>query len=123
MNVDASSQQDMQILTELNLKISSAEDAGDATWLASVLAPRLAFQRADDAKTVDNEITFLQKIKAGRISEARIIEPIAIFGNRAVVQCAVKVKDREYHNLRLFVKREGSWNFSPGPTNPCEFQR
>jgi hypothetical protein len=118
MNVDAASKQDIQILTEINLKISSAEDAGDATWLASVLAPRLAFQRADDAKTVDNEIAFLQKIKAGRVSEARIIEPIAMFGNRAVVQCVVKVDDRKFHNLRLFVKREGSWKLLAWANEP-----
>ena len=38
-----------------------------------------------------------------------IVDPIEFYGNRAVVQCIVKVGNREFHNLRLFVLREGQW--------------
>jgi len=42
-----------QALSELNTKIGEAENNGDREWLATILAPRLAFQRADEPRTVD----------------------------------------------------------------------
>ena len=100
---------DKQALRELNTRIGAAEDNGDREWLATILAPRLAFRRADEARTVDDQVAFLQKVKAGRTSVTRIIEPIEIYGNRAMVQCIVTVGAQEFHNLRLFVRHEGGW--------------
>jgi len=39
----------------------------------------------------------------------KIIEPIEIYGNRAIVKCIVKLDGKEYHNIRLFVRHEGVW--------------
>ena len=100
---------DEQELRELNVKIGDAENSGDVKWLSTILAPRLAFQRADELQTIDDQVAFLQKVKAGGTRVTRIIEPIALFGDRAVVQCIVTVGDQEFHNLRLFVRRERQW--------------
>lgn len=100
---------DDQVLHELNVKIGDAENRGDRDWLAGILAPRLAFQRADDQKTADDQVAFLQKVKAGGKRVTRIIEPIELYGDRAIVKCIVTVEGQEFHNLRLFVRRDGSW--------------
>jgi Domain of unknown function (DUF4440) len=104
-----SGQNDELVLRELNLKIGEAENSGDRKFLASVLAPRLAFQRADEARTVDNEVAFLQKVTDGGTRVTRVIEPIALYGDRAIVQCMVTIGEKQFHNLRLFVKRDGDW--------------
>ena len=98
---------DQDALRELNNKIADAENKGDREWLATILAPRLAFQRADE--TVDDQVAFLQKVQPGGTRVTRIIEPVEVYGNRAVVQCIVTVGGQEIHNLRLFVRREGNW--------------
>ncbi|QIG49951.1 nuclear transport factor 2 family protein [Nordella sp. HKS 07] len=100
---------DVQALIELNLKIADAENRGDREWLASILAPRLAFQRADEARTVDDRIAYLEKVAPGGTRVTRIVEPIEIHGSRAVVKCIVTAGVREFHNLRLFVRRDGQW--------------
>ena len=92
--------EDEQRLWELNEQIGLAESAGDAKWFAEVLAPRLAFQRADDARTVDDRDAFLVKVKPGGTRVTRVLEPIQLFGDRAVVQCIVSVGGKDYHNLR-----------------------
>lgn len=113
-----SAMNDQEALTELNEKIGDAENRGDCDWLARILAPRLAFQRADDQKTVDDHVAFLQKVKAGGSRVTRIIEPIEVLGDRAIVRCVVKVEDKEFHNLRLFVRREGSWKLIAWANEP-----
>lgn len=109
---------DQAALTDLNKKITEAENRGDRDWLGGILAPRLAFQRADDQKTVDDQVAFLQKVKAGGKRVTRIIEPIELFGDRAIVQCIVTVDDQEFHNLRLFVRRDGSWKLLAWANEP-----
>jgi hypothetical protein len=111
---------DRQALIELNTKIGDAENTGAREWLTTILAPRLAFQRADESRTVDDQVAFLQKVKAGgtpRVTR-RIIEPIEIYGDRAIVQCIVSVGDQEFHNLRLFVRREGGWKLLAWANEP-----
>ena len=111
---------DYQILTRLNERIGEAEDECDYNWLNCALASGLAFRRANGS-IVDKE-TYIQKIKADSDNmiehntesenkrTTKIIEPIEIYGERAVVRCVVRLKDKEYHNLRLFVKGEdGGW--------------
>ena len=83
----ASATSDLAALTDLNMKIGEAENRGDRDWLAGILAPMLAFQRADDRKTIDDRVAFLQKVKAGGKRVTRIIEPIELVrrsGGRAM---------------------------------------
>lgn len=98
---------DVETLTQLNAQIIDAENRGDRAWLAGVLAPRLAFQRAD--KTIDDQDAFLQKVAGGGARVEQIIEPIQLFGDRAVVQSIVAVGEKRIHNLRLFVRLDGAW--------------
>ena len=98
---------DDQRLRALTVQMGDAENAGDGKWLATVLAPRLAFQRADDARTVDDRVAFLQKVKSGGTRVTKVLEPIQLFGDRAIVQSIVSVGGKDYHNLRLFVRRDG----------------
>jgi hypothetical protein len=101
---------DEQALHELNARISDAENDGNRDWLASILAPRVAFQRADEARTVDDRVAYLQKVQSGGKRRTLSIGPIDVYGDRAIVQCIVAVGDQEFHNLRLFVRRDGGWN-------------
>ena len=101
---------DLESLLRVNESINAAEIAGARDAIAKLLAPQLAFQRADPAKTVDDRETFLRKVpeKQGDRS-MRIVEPVQLFGDRAIVQCVITQGGREYHNLRLFVRRDGDW--------------
>ena len=98
---------DAEVLTTLNLRIGEAESNGDIKWLASVLAPELAFFRAD-GKTFDDADRFLQKVNASS-SRTTEVEPPAVLGNRAIVKCIVKQDGKSYHNLRVFVRYGGNW--------------
>lgn len=101
---------DNEDLIEINLKINAAENAGDVEFLARVLAPALAFMRAD-GKTVDDANRFLQKMP-GRQSPRREelnVEAIEVMGNRAIVKCIVTQAGKRYHNIRLFVRLNGEW--------------
>ncbi len=106
-------QGDIEALKKLNQDIGAAEDRGDRDWLGGILAPRLAFQRADEEKTVDDQLAFLQKVKKKKDSdpcrETEILEPIEVEGDRAIVKCVVTVGTKKFHNLRLFVRRVGQW--------------
>ena len=106
MNVSAWDD-DVRALAELNEGIGEAEDRGDRAWLASVLAPKLAFQRADHERTVDDRAEFLEKVAPGGRRTTRA-GPIRVYGDRALVECVVSTGDGEFHNLRLFVRR-GDW--------------
>ena len=109
---------DAEDLTALNLAIAEAENRGDHEWLAGVLAPRLAFQRADDQKTVDDRVAFLQKVKPGGARSTRVLEPIQVLGDRAIVQCIVTVGEQSFHNLRMFVRRDGKWKLLAWANEP-----
>ena len=103
-------QGDIETLKKLNIEINDAENNGNDHRLAEILAPRLAFQRADQKKTVDDQVAFLQKVESGGTREIQIIDPIELYGDRAIVKCIVTtVDDQKFHNLRLFVRREGQW--------------
>lgn len=107
---------DKQTLIDLNVRIGRAESKGNEeahTWLKGILAPALAFQRAD-GKTFDGRDAFLDKVvQANPAPRETEVGPIQFFGDRAVVPCIVTVKtddgDKRYHNLRLFVRYEGNW--------------
>ena len=53
-----------------------------------------------------------------RHGTTRIIEPIELYGDRAIVRCVVAVGDQHFDNLRLFVRREGSWKLLPWANEP-----
>jgi hypothetical protein len=105
---------DIQILEQLNIRIGEEESKGDQeskNWLDSILAPKLAFRRAD-GKTVDDRQEFLAKVKPSDPRETKVTS-INVHGDRAVVSCIVTVNslngDKEFHNLRLFVRQDGQW--------------
>jgi Domain of unknown function (DUF4440) len=100
---------DKEALRELNLKIGDAENSGDREWLATILAPRLAFQRADEPRTVDDQVAVLQKLKPGGRRVTNIVEPIELYGDRAIVKCMVTVDGQAFHNIRLFVRHDDGW--------------
>jgi hypothetical protein len=79
-------QDGIRTLTRLNTRIGVAESRGDREWLATILAPRLAFQRADDTRTVDDRATFLQKVTRAGTRTTRILEPIQLYGDRVIVR-------------------------------------
>jgi len=110
---------DLEMLTALNIDIGNAEDTCDYEWLSCVLAPELAFRRANNV--VENRHDYLQRVKGDfeklnsekheEVSKRTtdLIDPIEIFGDRAIVKCVVNYKDKNYHNIRLFVRRAGGW--------------
>lgn len=107
-------QDDKQALEQLNIRIGIEESKGDdesCGWFDGVIAPKLAFQRANGT-TFDNREEFLKNVKPSDPRETEV-ESIAFYGNRAVVSCIVTLKsasaDQRFHNLRLFVQHEGEW--------------
>ena len=98
---------DDEALRTLNAQLNEAENSGDRDFLAGVLAPELAFLRAD-GKTVDDAGRFLQKA-APRDRCDITFEPTEVHGTRAIVKCVVTCGKLRYHNIRLFVQLEGQW--------------
>jgi hypothetical protein len=102
---------DVELLTSLNVRIGEAESLGERAWLARVLAPALAFARAD-GNTFDDATRFLEKVKPGA-GRTTAIDSIELLGNRAVVRCRVTLQTdagpRSFHNLRLFVRHQERW--------------
>jgi len=102
---------DIEALTKLNIRIGEAESIGDASVLEAVLAPKLAFRRAD-LKTFDDRTEFMKKVAPGDPRET-LIQSIDVNGSAAFVRCIVTVKaaggDKAYRNLRLFVRDPGGW--------------
>ena len=98
-------------LERLNVEIGEAETNGDRAFLASIIAPTLAFRRADKA-TFDNRDEFLKKVKKSDPRDT-VIKSVDVNGDRAVVACLVTVHspggDKTYHNLRLFVRLADDW--------------
>jgi hypothetical protein len=97
---------DVEMLKQMNIEIGEAETRGDHKWLAGVLAPELAFSRASGA--VDDAGRYLQKV-AGSNKRATEVESVEVLGNRAIVKCIVAQDGKKYHNLRLWIRREGKW--------------
>jgi hypothetical protein len=98
---------DDEALRRLNARINEAENSGDRDFLAGILAPELAFLRAD-GKTVDDAGRFLQKV-APRERCQLTFEHVEVLGARALVKCVVTCGKERFHNLRLFVRIEGQW--------------
>jgi len=103
---------DLETLKDLNVQIRVAENQGDREWLAGVIAPKLAFQRANPERTISNRDEYLDAVKPGAHGETQV-ESISLYGNRAVVTCIVTLKtdsgDRRFHNIRLWIRNEEGW--------------
>jgi len=119
---------DRQILTELNIEIGEAETEHNYKRLAEIIAPELAFQRADRDRTIDNRERFLQKVKdkaeadAPQQKRTTEVESIAFSANRAVVSCIVSMDSGRYHNLRLFIKRGERWQLLGWANEPLPLE-
>lgn len=114
-------QNDRQILEQLNIRIGIEESKGDEDshiWLASILAPRLAFRRAD-GKTFDDQVAFLAKVTPSDPRETEI-ESIEIDGDRAIVKCLITMAGKMFHNIRLFVRHgdDGDWKLLAWANEP-----
>ena len=103
-------QGEIDALIECNIEIGAAESRGDRAWLEGALAMKLALQRANEARTIVDCKEFLEAVASGpdRVTQ---IKSIHLYGDRAVVTCIVTMKPegQRYHNLRLFIRREGKW--------------
>jgi hypothetical protein len=110
---------DMAVLTELNVEIGRRETRGDPDWFEK-LATKLAFQRANDARTIVDAGEFLNAVKPGPDRDTEI-ESIQIYGDRALVSCVVTMRpdDKRFHNLRLFVRREKEWKLLGWANEPA----
>jgi hypothetical protein len=101
---------DRAVLEQLNVEIGYAEDRGDRVWLDGVLAPQLAFRRANGQ--IVNREEYLQAVAPGGRRETQV-ESIALSGDRAVVTCIVTIRsasgDQRYHNERLLIRHEEKW--------------
>ena len=100
---------DKQALRTLNVAINDAENTGNRDFLASILAPELAFSRASGE--VDDAGRFLQKVATKNPPGELRPESIEIdtFGNRAIVMCVITQGGKNYHNIRLFVRIDANW--------------
>lgn len=108
---EAAMSDDMQTLAQINHQIGAAESRGNRAWLAQVLAPKLAFRRAD-GETFDGRAEFLDKVAPGAARDT-LIESIQLEADCAIVRCVVTISSdqgvRSYRNLRLFVRHDAAW--------------
>ena len=99
---------DVEVLTDLNMQIGVAEAEGDNGSLDRILAPVLAFRRANG--TCVDRAAFLDGVKHSASRETAI-ESITLLGaDRAVVTCVVSMSvddtPKRFHNVRLFIRSD-----------------
>jgi hypothetical protein len=104
-------QREFDALTDLNLQIGDVESAGDKKSLEKLLAPVLAFRRAN-GDCVDRQ-RFLDNVAKSAPRETTI-ESIDLVGrDRAIVTCVVSMgegdRQKSFHNIRLFVRVLDDW--------------
>ena len=101
---------DASELRRINEEIGGKEAEGDAQFFLKLLASEFAFRRASGA--VVDALAFLKGIGDGKPRKSAVVEPIQVFGDRAIVECVVTLGDgndaKRYHNLRLFVRASSS---------------
>jgi hypothetical protein len=97
---------DRHDLERLQLEIGRRESAGDREGLERILAPALAFQKASGAVVDRNG--FLDGVEESPPRHTQVTS-VSLHGNRAVVECVVDYKGKQYHNLRLFVREGADW--------------
>jgi hypothetical protein len=109
-------------LRTLNIAIGDAEFRGDVEYLRAIIAPELAFARAD-GRTVDNRQRFLEKVSEGDARDTTFApDSIEVLGNRAIVKCTVIVRRpdgaKSFDNVRLFVRLDGAWRLLAWANEP-----
>jgi hypothetical protein len=98
-------------LERINAEILAAENAGDASYFRSRLAPAFAMRRAT-SKVVDGA-TFIEELTAGgeraMVPDSTI--PLFVDDCRAVIALQVDMpvdgQMTRFHNLRVFVRQPG----------------
>lgn len=103
---------DEAVLRELNVRIAAAESAGDREFLDGVLAPVLAFRRANGAFV--DRAGYLDAVRPSAPRETEIDTVTVLPPGRAVVTCTVTMGDgaerKRFHNARVFVRSaDGAW--------------
>jgi hypothetical protein len=97
---------DASELRRINEEIGGKEADGDSQFFLKLLASEFAFRRASGA--VVDALAFLKGIGDGKPRQSAVVEPIQVFGDRAIVECVVTLGDgkdaKRYHNLRMFVR-------------------
>ena len=109
---------DRQELEQLQLEIGRRESAGDREGLERILAPVLAFQRANPERTVVDRAGFLAGVRPGPARLTEVLS-VALHGDRAVVECVVTMDGGRYHNLRLFTRQNGAWKLLGWANEPA----
>jgi len=110
---------EIKALEELNIRIGKEESRRDPEsyqWFTNMIAPALAFQRANEQLTTVTREQFLESVEPLELGEdpppgrETEVESISFYRNRAVVTCIVTMDDgRRFHNLRLLVRRDNEW--------------
>lgn len=95
-------------LEQLQLEIGRRESAGDRAGLERIIAPALAFQRANPERTVVDRAGYLAGVAQSPPRQTEVTS-VTLYGSRAVVECIVTMEGKQYHNLRLFIRHEGRW--------------
>jgi hypothetical protein len=97
---------DVEVLTDLNMQIGVAEAEGDKGSLDRMLAPVLAFRRANG--TCVDRATFLEGVKRSPSRDTAVDSITFLGADRAVVTCVVSMivddTPKRFHNVRLFVR-------------------
>src|SRR4051794_8217214 len=97
-----------EALTRINEEISTAEDAGDVKNLETLLAPKLAFRRAN-GKVVDRE-EFLAAVTPGGPRRTTMRAIVMLGKDSAHVTCDVCLpvdgELKTFENARLFIRSE-----------------
>ena len=115
-------QKDRDELRSLNIELGDAESAAKADFLADVIAPKLAFRRAN-GDCVDRD-EFLNAVKQGPARRTEIESMDILDSNRAIVTCLVTLNvdptPSRFHNARLFVRdRDGRWKLLGWANEPA----
>jgi len=99
-------QSDLEWLRSTNIEIGNAETQGNKAFFEALLAPSLAFRRAN-GQVVDRP-TFIVGLGPSAKRTTNIQSIKLLEHNRALVECTVTMEAdaKRFHNIRLFV-REG----------------
>ena len=71
--------------------------------------PDWRFSARIPARTIDDQVAYLQKVSSGGPRVTQSIDPIEIHGDRAIVKCMVSIGEEKLHNVRLFIRCDGEW--------------
>ncbi|HEY8561395.1 MAG TPA: nuclear transport factor 2 family protein [Pyrinomonadaceae bacterium] len=96
-------------LIEINERIGDAEQNADAGFLRRALADELVFRRASGKIVTKDE--FLADLPNNRFERKSRALQVTLHGDgkTALVSVIVAALDKEFQNLRVFVRREGGW--------------